>query len=432
MGTSSPWASIIKFPWIRGPPIIGGLYYCTAGGVNHFHEWAPEFRVAVLHQSGSYQGKKTQLIKEIHKSKGIIITTYQGILKFKGNLLEHIWHYMILDEGHKVRTPTAKVTIAVKEFRTPHRVMLTGTPMQNNLTELWSLFDFTNPGMLGSLMMFQEHFATPILHGGFANSTPMQEATALPVATALKNIITHYMLRRSKNEVKHHIFLPNKSEQVLFCSLTHEQKDLYKEYLMSEHVNMILGRGTKHWFSNNHMRANVLVAITTLRKICNHPDIYLCASDDNKLKYDDNDIPIESRFGYYKKSGKMIVVSALLKIWKKQGHRVLLFTQGRSMIAIFQDFLEQQNYKYLKMDGSTSVSSRQIIINQFNKDNSYDVFLLTTRVGGLGVNLTGADRVIIFDPDWNPATDTQARERAWRIGQDKNVTIYRLLSAGTI
>lgn len=111
---------------------------------------------------------------------------------------------------------------------------------------------------------------------------------------------------------------------------------------------------------------------------------------------------------------------------------MLLFTQGRGMISIFEDFLRQQDYKYLKMDGSTSISSRQPMIDKFNQDASYFVFLLTTRVGGLGVNLTGANRVIIYDPDWNPATDTQARERAWRIGQEKQVTVYRLLSAGTI
>ncbi|KAJ8924018.1 hypothetical protein NQ315_006795 [Exocentrus adspersus] len=417
-----------------GPTII----VCPATVINqwvkHFHEWAPEFRVAVLHQSGSFQGNKATLIKEMNRCKGIIVTTYLGILKYKGNLLEYNWHYFVLDEGHKIRNPTAKVSIAVKEIRTPHRLLLTGSPMQNNLTELWSLFDFTNPSMLGNLTTFQEHFATPILHGGFANSTSMQEATALSVATTLKNIITPFLLRRSKSEVQQDILLPHKTEQVLFCSLTKEQRDLYKGYLMSEDVNTILGRGVKNWHSENHMRANVLVAITTLRKICNHPDIYLSEADENKnwASIDDEVTPIEERFGFYKRSGKMVVVSALLKIWKRQGHRVLLFTQGRSMISIFQYFLEQQDYKYLKMDGNTSISSRQALIDKFNLDLSYNVFLLTTRVGGLGINLTGANRVIIFDPDWNPATDTQARERAWRIGQEKEVTIYRLLSAGTI
>ncbi|XP_056636505.1 DNA excision repair protein ERCC-6-like [Diorhabda sublineata] len=393
--------------------------------LKHFQEWAPEFRVAILHQSGSFHGNKATLIKEMHKSKGIIITTYLGVIKYQTNLLDYNWHYIILDEGHKIRNPTAKATVAIKLFKTPHRIMLTGSPMQNDLTELWSLLDFTNPGLLGNLKTFQEHFSTPILHGGFANSTPMQEATALSVASILKDLISPYLLRRSKQEVQHHILLPNKTEQVLFCSLSDEQKLLYKEYLMDDDVSHILGKGVKNWAADNHVRARVFVAITKLRKICNHPDIYLSETKDDEPS-------MSSTFGNYKKSGKMIVVSALLKIWKKEGHRVLLFTQTRSMIKIFKDFLNEQGYKYLKMDGTTPISSRQPMIQTFNTDSSYDVFLLTTRVGGLGVNLTGANRVIIYDPDWNPATDTQARERAWRIGQDKQVTIYRLLAAGTI
>ncbi|XP_044747303.1 DNA excision repair protein ERCC-6-like [Coccinella septempunctata] len=411
----------------KGPTIIVCPATVIHQWVQHFHEWAPEFRVAVLHQSGRFQGNKAVLIRDINEDNGVLVTTYLGILKYKGNLLDHHWHYLILDEGHKIRNATAKVTVAVKQIRTPHRILLSGSPMQNNLQELWSLFDFTNPGILGALNTFMEHFNNPIIQGGFANASPMQEATALSVATALKNLISPFLLRRTKAEVQDNIELPSKSEQVLFCSLSDYQRMLYKDYLMSEHVNNILGRGTKTWSSDNYIRANMLMAITSLRKICNHPDIFI---------YDDDEIPEETdeenMFGYYKKSGKMIVVSALLKIWKKQKHRVLLFSQGRAMIKIFEKFLQDQNYQYLKMDGTTSIGSRQTLIDKFNKDETIDVFLLTTKVGGLGVNLTGADRVIIYDPDWNPATDTQARERAWRIGQNKQVTIYRLISAGTI
>ncbi|KAI4466822.1 snf2/rad54 family member [Holotrichia oblita] len=411
-----------------GPTIIVCPTTVIHQWVQHFHEWAPEFRVAVLHQSGSYTGNKSALIKEIFSDKGIIVTSYQSILKFKNVLLEFDWHYIILDEGHKIRNPEAKVSQAVKQFRTPHRLMLTGSPMQNNLQELWSLFDFICPSLLGTLQIFTEHFSLPIMQGGYLNATPIQEATALLMATSLKNLITPYLLRRSKDEVNKIIRLPQKSEQVLFCSLTDEQYDLYKGFLMSEHVNQLLGKGGRNWFSENHTRANVLVAITTLRKICNHPDLYLELTDEAKAE----DATIEKSFGYYKKSGKMVVVSALLKIWKKQKHRVLLFTQTRAMISVLENFLIQEGYKYLKMDGTTTVRSRQGLIKTFNEDETYDVFLLTTRVGGLGVNLTGADRVIIYDPDWNPATDTQARERAWRIGQERQVTIYRLVSAGTI
>ncbi|EFA07002.2 DNA excision repair protein ERCC-6 [Tribolium castaneum] len=424
------YSKVISFDRFKGlgPTLIVCPVTVIYQWVKHFHDWAPEFRVAILHQSGSYEGNMSNLIKEIHKDRGILVTSYGGILKYKENLAQFEWHYVILDEGHKIRNPNAKVSVAVKKFRTPHRLMLTGSPMQNNLQELWSLFDFTNPGMLGNLATFMEHFNNPIVQGGFANATPMQEATALSVATTLKTLITPYLLRRSKNEVQEHISLPNKSEQVLFCSLTEEQRELYKGFLMSDHVASILG-SSKNWFAENQTRANVLISITALRKICNHPDIYLHAAGEEA---EDDQNVCDKKFGYYKKSGKMIVVSALLKIWKKQKHRVLLFTQSRAMITIFEEFLKQQGYTYLKMDGSTAVSSRQPLINKFNEDSSYDVFLLTTKVGGLGVNLTGADRVIIYDPDWNPATDTQARERAWRIGQEKQVTIYRLLSAGTI
>ncbi|XP_066151496.1 DNA excision repair protein ERCC-6-like [Euwallacea fornicatus] len=414
---------ISKFGHYRG--VGASIIVCPATvvqqWVKHFHEWAPEFRVAVLHQSGSHQGPKAKLIKSINENRGILVTTYAGILKYKGNICEHHWHYLVLDEGHKIRNPSAKATIAVKEIRTPHRIMLTGSPMQNNLTELWSLFDFTNPGMLGNLPTFTEHFSQPILQGGFANASPMQEATALSVASTLKNVISPFLLRRMKNEVKEDIQLPNKSEQVLFCSLTEQQRLLYKDYLISEQVNNILGKGIKSFRSDNFIKANILMAVTSLRKICNHPDLFR-----------DEDSVEDSSYNYYKKSGKMIVVSALLKIWKKQGHRALLFSQGRLMMRIFEQFLNSHGYKYLKMDGTTSVRSRQGLIEKFNQDSSFDLFLLTTRVGGLGVNLIGANRVIIYDPDWNPATDSQARERAWRIGQRKSVIVYRLLCAGTV
>merc|ERR1719319_1441020 len=127
----------------------------------------------------------------------------------------------------------------------------------------------------------------------------------------------------------------------------------------------------------------------------------------------------------------MVVIHSLLKLWKKQGHRVILFSQSRQMIKILEKYVKGQGYSYLKLDGTTAVSSRQGLIKKFNTSDIF-VFLLTTRVGGLGVNLTGANRVVIFDPDWNPSTDMQARERSWRIGQKKQVTIYRLMTAGTI
>ncbi|KAJ2945865.1 hypothetical protein O0L34_g4771 [Tuta absoluta] len=406
-----------------GPSIIVAPATVIYQWVSHFHFWCPQLRVAVLHNSGSHVGNHNKLIREIHQAHGILLITYAGIVRYSADLLARKWHYLILDEGHKIRNPETQVSKYVKKFQTPHKLLITGSPMQNSLQELWSLFDFMRPGLLGTYNAFMEHFAQPITQGGYANATDLQEATALEIAKALKNVITPYMLRRTKAEVQEHIKLPEKNEQVLFCALSKEQRDLYMGYLMSRTVRSILDRENRF---GDPLRARVLVALSTLRKICNHPDLYLYEAQEEQEHVDEN------RFGHWKRCGKMTVVHSLLKIWQKQGHRALIFSQSRAMLCLLEQYLVNQEYKYLKMDGTVSVSQRQNLIKTFNENNEYLVFLATTRVGGLGVNLTGADRVIIYDPDWNPATDNQAKERAWRIGQLRNVTVYRLLSAGTI
>ncbi|GFT87465.1 DNA excision repair protein ERCC-6 [Nephila pilipes] len=388
--------------------------------VKEFHTWWPYFRVAILHQSGSFVGKKEFLIHTVNKNKGILITSYTGIVQHKSILLKHEWHYVILDEGHKIRNPDAKATLVVKQFRTPHRIILSGSPIQNNLKELWSLFDFIFPGKLGTLPVFMQELAVPINFGGYANASPIQVQISYKCSTMLRETINPYVLLRTKADVKMNLNLPCKSEQVLFCKLTNDQEQLYKAYISSKEINNI--------FNGN---LQIFVGLASLRKICNHPDIF--DGGPKILKdTDESQLAEEEYYGFYKRSGKMIVVETLLRLWYKQGHRVLLFTQSKLMLQILEIFVKSKNYKYMKMDGTTSISSRQPAVTKFNSDPSIFVFLLTTRVGGLGVNLTGANKVIIYDPDWNPSTDVQARERAWRIGQSRPVTIYRLLSAGTI
>lgn len=171
----------------------------------------------------------------------------------------------------------------------------------------------------------------------------------------------------------------------------------------------------------NGAAGTVYRAIDLLRKVCNHPDLLLRQSNDKPSDY-----------GNWERSGKLCVVREVLRLWKEQDHRVLLFSQTRQMLDIIEQGIRQDNYRYCRMDGSTSVKLRQSIISNFNSDASIYVFLLTTRAGGLGINLIGADRVILFDPDWNPTTDMQARARAWRFGQSRPVTIYRLITSGTI
>ncbi|KAK3608200.1 hypothetical protein CHS0354_039216 [Potamilus streckersoni] len=385
--------------------------------VKEFLLWWPTFRVAILHSSGSYTGAEAELVKSIIKSRGILITSYSTLVLNQDCILPHNWHYVILDEGHKIRNPDVQVTLCCKQFRTPHRIILSGSPIQNNLKELWSLFDFVFPGKLGTLPDFMQHFAVPIVQGGYANASAVAVQTAYKCACVLRDTINPYLLRRMKADVK--IDLPSKSEQVLFCRLTAEQKDVYQQYLDSRECQSIL--------SGKFM---VFAGLITLRKICNHPDL----STGGPRVYVGDDIGDDKtlQYGYYERSGKMIVVKALLRLWKQQEHKVLLFSQSRQMLDILENFVKDEGYSYSRMDGTTPISARQPIIDRYNKDSNIYLLLLTTRVGGLGVNLTGANRIIIFDPDWNPSTDTQARERAWRIGQNRHVTIYRLITTGTI
>ncbi|XP_061367472.1 protein CHROMATIN REMODELING 8 isoform X2 [Gastrolobium bilobum] len=369
-------------------------------------KWYPKFHVELLHDSAqdsaprkkraksdetdcesnsssdndyerSLPSKSTRkwesLINRVMRSEsGLLITTYEQLRILGDQLLDIEWGYAVLDEGHRIRNPNAEVTLVCKQLQTVHRIIMTGAPIQNKLSELWSLFDFVFPGKLGVLPVFEAEFAVPIAVGGYANASPLQVSTAY--------------------------------------SLTAEQVSAYRAFLASTDVEQILDG-----------QRNSLYGIDVMRKICNHPDLL-----EREHAFTNPD------YGNPERSGKMKVVAQVLNVWKEQGHRVLLFSQTQQMLDIFQNFLTTSGHVYRRMDGLTPIKQRMALIDEFNASSEIFIFILTTKVGGLGTNLTGADRVIIFDPDWNPSTDMQARERAWRIGQKRDVTVYRLITRGTI
>ena len=409
--------------------------------VNEFHTWWPPFRVSILHTSGSgmidmgresreedelmfaaprsignkpmtkAQKSAKKIVDRVIQEGHVLVTTYSGLQTYAELLIPIDWEYAVLDEGHKIRNPNTAITIYCKELKTANRIILSGTPMQNNLVELWSLFDFVFPMRLGTLVNFRQQFEIPIRQGGYANASNLQVQTAMQCAETLKETISPYLLQRFKADVASD--LPKKSEQVLFCKLTKFQRDIYENFLASDDLKAIMNG-----------KRQILYGVDILRKICNHPDL----QDHKTLS-----IKPGYNYGSGTKSGKMQVVKALLELWKEQGNKTLLFAQHRIMLDILEKFIGSiGGFSYRRMDGTTPIHTRQGLVDEFNNDPAAHVFLLTTKVGGLGINLTGANRVIIYDPDWNPSTDVQARERAWRLGQKREVMIYRLMTAGTI
>ncbi|KAJ2744527.1 DNA repair protein rhp26 [Coemansia sp. BCRC 34301] len=400
------------------------------------------------------------LVDRVHKHGHIVIATYSGLQVYRDVLLRRKWGYAVLDEGHMVRNPDAEATLACKGLDTRHRILVTGTPIQNNLTELWSLFDYIFPGRLGTLPVFNNQFVVPITTGGYASANSLQVRAGYRCACILRDLIDPYLLRRLKADVAQD--LPQKSEHVLFCRLTPMQRDAYVGFLRSNDMSRILSG-----------KLQMLFGVDVARKICDHPDLLLlstlpgatithreasgrgarCYSSDphtdrhcgreaiesgsenddalSRAVTTDGHLPPD--YGEWHKSGKLTIVRALLEMWKPHGHRVLIFSQTRQMLDIIERTVAAMpDMVYRRMDGSTPVQHRSAMVDEYNADTTIFVFLLTTKVGGLGINLTGADRVILYSPDWNPSSDMQARERAWRLGQTRDVAIYRLMTAGTI
>ncbi len=404
-----------------------------------------------------------KVLKTLRKDKnarGIaVITSYEGIRKSKEVLQTVEWTAVCLDEGQKIRNPSTEITFACKGLPSFHRILLSGTPIQNSLKELWCLFDFTYPGRLGSLQAFEAEFAVPIRLGGYVNASKLQYEIAIRCAATLQRIIQPYLLRRKKSDLALIAKLPSKTEQVLFCNISDKQREIYKMILDSSEVKHVIMK-----------RVPAFRAITTLRKLCNHPDLvyrhgkilwqqggddkpfsardrkrnYRLLDDSCDVEEDETGCMTKSLQDLLKKSGsisgvswsdsgKLLVLSKILPMWLIEGHKVLIFTQMVSVLYILEDMLKDMGFPYLSLDGTTPIGKRNEIIRTFNDNGSaYPVMLLTTRTGGVGISLTAANRVILFDPDWNPMTDIQARERAWRLGQTRDVTIYRLITRGTI
>ncbi|XP_077164333.1 DNA excision repair protein ERCC-6-like [Paroedura picta] len=428
--------------------------------MKEFAHWTPGLRVYLFH--GESKADRSRNLKRIQKRNGVLITTYQMVLHNWQQLSaceekEFVWDYVILDEAHKIKTPSAQTTKCVHAIPSQNRILLTGTPVQNNLQELWALFDFACRGsLLGTMKTFRMEYENPITKAREKDATPGEKALGLKMSENLMSIIKPYFLRRSKDDVQKKRqsgplskaaapempSLPRKNDFIVWVYISPVQEEIYKNFLSLEHVKELL-----------MTTRSPLAELNILKKLCDHPRL-LSARACHQLglatsDYSEREEGAESEAAelwgknidpecisdniLIKESGKLRFLIALLDRLKEEGHQTLVFSQSRKMLDIIERILTHRGFKLIRIDGTViHVAERQKRIEAFQKDKGYSVFLLTTQVGGVGLTLTAATRVVIFDPSWNPATDAQAVDRVYRIGQEENVVIYRLITCGTV
>ncbi|KAJ7739654.1 SNF2 superfamily chromatin remodeling protein [Mycena maculata] len=398
--------------------------------------------------------ERTKLLSKLN-THDVVITSYEVVRNDISQLEALNWLYCILDEGHVIKNAKTKLTKAVKCIRAQHRLILSGTPIQNNVLELWSLFDFLMPGFLGTEASFNERFGKPILSNrdGKAKNG---EAAALALEALHKQVLP-FLLRRLKEDVLHD--LPPKIIQDYYCELSEVQKYLYDNFSKSEaHAS---AEETVQSGSGDKPQQHIFQSLQYLRKLCNHPAFVLkddieaikaalgkAASPPDGL-HDIQHAPkllalrqilTDCGIGGAANTGVDSGKSELIDTEPEprgafSQHRVLIFCQMKQMLDIIETDLfnkHMPSVTYMRLDGSTDSSKRHAVVQTFNSDPSIDCLLLTTHIGGLGLTLTGADTVIFVEHDWNPMKDLQAMDRAHRIGQKKVVNVYRLITKGTL
>lgn len=329
----------------------------------------------------------------------VILTSYALAQLDEEELNTQLWDAIILDEAQNIKNPHTKQSRAVRNLRANHKIALTGTPMENRLSELWSIFDFLNHGYLGSLPQFQRRFVTPIEKD--RDEMKIQQ---------VQRLIAPFLLRRTKQDKAVALNLPDKQEQKAYCSLTAEQASLY-EQLVQDTLKNVEG------LTGIERRGFILLMLNKLKQICNHPALYLKEDTPANL---------------IERSMKTETLLQLVENIRDQHESCLIFTQYIRMGNMLQTLLEEHfGERVIFLNGSVPKKERDKMIEQF-QNGQHGIFLLSLKAGGTGLNLTAANHVIHYDRWWNPAVENQATDRAYRIGQKRFVHVHKLITTGTL
>ena len=382
-----------------------------------FEKWAPSIKRIVY--KGPPLARKTQQQQIRYGQFQVLLTTYEYIIKDKPVLSRIKWIHMIVDEGHRMKNAQSKLSSTLTQYySTRYRLILTGTPLQNNLPELWALLNFVLPTIFKSVKSFDEWFNTPFANTGGQDKMELTEEEQLLVIRRLHKVLRPFLLRRLKKDVEKD--LPDKQERVIKCKSSALQAKIYKQLVTYNKISVSDGKGGKTGIRG---LSNMLMQ---LRKLCNHPFVFEQVEEQMNPSKTNNDL-------LWRTAGKFELLDRMLPKFQATGHRILMFFQMTQIMNIMEDFLRLRGMEYLRLDGATKSDDRSELLAKFNApDSPYFCFLLSTRAGGLGLNLQTADTVIIYDSDWNPHQDLQAQDRAHRIGQKNEVRILRLITSKSV
>lgn len=391
----------------------------------------------------------------------IMITTYDTYKNSRSSINLVQWDAVVADECHRLKDRKSETTKAMKEVNALCRIGLTGTAIQNNYDELWTLLDWSNPGHFGTLPEWTRTISKPLAVGQSHEATVAQLSLARQTAKKLvQNLLPRYFLRRMKTLIAHQ--LPKKTDKVVFCSLTDLQLEAYENFLSSANVSLLRGlaeqceHGNKRGWCCEKLLPNgepwhtiVFPCMIVLQKLANHLTLMVPSTTDLDAKHESElkmlqiCMPDAWKSLYAQRDqirnlinpeycGKWKVLKKLLRFWHTNGDKVLVFSHSVRVLRILQHLFTNTSYTVSYLDGSLSYEQRQDVVDTFNSDPTQFVFLISTKAGGVGLNITSANKVVIMDPHWNPSYDLQAQDRAYRIGQTRDVDVFRLISTGTV